>query len=103
MKPTIIILLAVLSSCTTAWHYNKIERKDPNFWSQFSDTIQVPFVTYDTIFHDGDTIAIIQRIEYRDTIIQTRTKNPKSRFDYKSEALQLRHDLKMEKEQTKQL
>jgi hypothetical protein len=103
MKPTIIILLAILTSCSTVWHYNKIERKDPNFWSRFNDTIQMPFVTYDTIYQDGDTIAIIQRIEYRDTIIQTRMINPKSRFDYKSEALQLRHALKMEKEQTKQL
>jgi hypothetical protein len=103
MKTTLIILIAILTSCSTAWHYNKIERKDPNFWSQFNDTIQMPFVTYDTIYHDGDTIAIIQRIEYRDTVIQTRMINPKSRFDYKSEALQLRHALKMEKEQTKQL
>jgi hypothetical protein len=103
MKPTLIILLAILTSCSTAWHYNKIERKDPNFWSQFNDTIQMPFVTYDTIYHNGDTITIIERIEYRDTIIQTRTINPKSRFDYKSEALQLRHELKLEKEQTKQL
>jgi len=103
MKTTLIILFAILASCSTAWHYQKIERKDPNFWSQFNDTIQMPFVTYDTIFHEGDTIAIIQRIEYRDTIIQTRTINPKSRFDYKSEALQLRHTLKMEREQTKQL
>jgi hypothetical protein len=63
----------------------------------------MPFVTYDTIYHEGDTIAIIQRIEYRDTIIQTRTINPKSRYDYKSEALQLRHELKLEKERTKQL
>jgi hypothetical protein len=103
MKPTLIILLAILASCSTAWHYQKIERKDPNFWTQFNDTIQMPFVTYDTIYHEGDTIAIIERIEYRDTIIQTRTINPKSRFDYKSEALQLRHALKMEKQQTKQL
>jgi len=103
MKTTLIILLAILASCTTAWHYEKIESKDPNFWSQFNDTIQMPFVTYDTIYHNGDTIAIIHRIEYRDTIIQTRTINPKSRFDYKSEALQLRHELKLEKEQTKQL
>ena len=103
MKPTLIILLAILTSCSTAWHYNKIERKDPNFWSQFNDTIQIPFKMYDTIYQDGDTIAIIERIEFRDTIIQTRTINPKSRFDYKSEALQLRHELKLEKEQTKQL
>jgi len=103
MKTTLIILLAILASCTTAWHYGKIERKDPNFWSQFNDTIQIPFKTYDTIYHDGDTIAIIERIEYRDTIIQTRTINPKSRYDYKSEALQLRHELKLEKERTKQL
>jgi hypothetical protein len=103
MKPTLIILLAILASCTTAWHYGKIEKKDPNFWSQFNDTIQMPFVTYDTIFHEGDTIAIIQRIDYRDTIIQTRTINPKSRYNYKSEALQLRHELKLEKERTKQL
>jgi hypothetical protein len=104
MKQLLILTgIIILSSCSTAWHYNKIERKDPNFWSQFNDTIQMPFVTYDTIYHDGDTIAIIQRIEYRDTIIQTRMINPKSRFDYKSEALQLRHDLKIEREQTKQL
>jgi hypothetical protein len=103
MKTTLIILLVILASCSTAWHYGKIERKDPNFWSQFNDTIQMPFVTYDTIFHNGDTIAIIQRIEYRDTIIQTRTINPKSRYDYKAQRDQLRHALKMEKEQTKQL
>jgi hypothetical protein len=103
MKTTLIILLAILASCSTAWHYNKIERKDPNFWSQFNDTIQIPFKTYDTIYQDGDTIAIIERIEYRDTIIQTRTINPKSRFDYKAQRDQLRHELKLEKERTKQL
>jgi hypothetical protein len=104
MKQLLILTgVIILSSCSTAWHYNKIERKDRNFWSQFNDTIQMPFVTYDTIYHEGDTIAIIQRIEYRDTIIQTRTIKPKSRYDYKSEALQLRHELKLEKERTKQL
>jgi hypothetical protein len=103
MKTTLLILLAILASCSTSWHYNKIERKDPNFWSQFSDTIQIPFKTYDTIYQDGDTIAIIERIEYRDTIIQTRTINPKSRFDYKAQRDQLRHELKLEKERTKQL
>jgi hypothetical protein len=103
MKTTLIILIAILASCSTAWHYQKIEKKDPNFWSQFNDTIQIPFKTYDTIYHDGDTIAIIERIEYRDTIIQTRTINPKSRFDYKAQRDQLRHELKLEKERTKQL
>jgi hypothetical protein len=103
MKTTLLILLAILASCSTAWHYQKIESKDPNFWSQFNDTIQIPFKTYDTIYHDGDTIAIIERIEYRDTIIQTRTINPKSRFDYKAQRDQLRHELKLEKERTKQL
>ena len=103
MKTTLLILLAILASCSTAWHYGKIERKDPNFWTQFNDTIQIPFKTYDTIYHDGDTIAIIERIEYRDTIIQTRTINPKSRFDYKAQRDQLRHELKLEKERTKQL
>jgi hypothetical protein len=103
MKTTLIILIAILASCSTAWHYGKINKKDPNFWSQFNDTIQIPFKTYDTIYHDGDTIAIIERIEYRDTIIQTRTINPKSRFDYKAQRDQLRHELKMEKERTKQL
>jgi hypothetical protein len=103
MKTTLIILLAILASCTTAWHYGKIERKDPNFWSQFNDTIQIPFKTYDTIYQDGDTIAIIERIEYRDTIIRTRTINPKSRYDYKAQREQLRHELKLEKERTKQL
>jgi hypothetical protein len=103
MKTTLIILLAILASCSTSWHYQKIERKDPNFWSQFNDTIQIPFKTYDTIYQDGDTIAIIERIEFRDTIIQTRTINPKSRFDYKAQRDQLRHELKLEKERTKQL
>jgi hypothetical protein len=103
MKAPLIILIAILASCSTAWHYNKIERKDPNFWSQFNDTIQIPFKMYDTIYQDGDTITIIERIEYRDTIIQTRTINPKSRFDYKAQRDQLRHELKLEKEQTKQL
>jgi hypothetical protein len=103
MKTPLIILLAILASCSTAWHYGKINKKDPNFWSQFNDTIQIPFKTYDTIFHEGDTIAIIERIEYRDTIIRTRTINPKSRFDYKAQRDQLRHELKMEKERTKQL
>jgi hypothetical protein len=103
MKTPLIILLAIFASCSTAWHYGKIERKDPNFWTQFNDTIQIPFKTYDTIYHDGDTIAIIERIEYRDTIIQTRTINPKSRFDYKAQRDQLRHELKLEKERTKQL
>jgi hypothetical protein len=103
MKTTLLILLAILASCSTAWHYGKIERKDPNFWTQFNDTIQIPFKTYDTIYQDGDTIAIIERIEYRDTIIQTRTINPKSRFDYKAQRDQLRHELKLEKERTKQL
>jgi hypothetical protein len=103
MKTPLIILIAILASCSTAWHYQKIERKDPNFWTQFNDTIQIPFKTYDTIYHDGDTIAIIERIEYRDTIIRTRTINPKSRFDYKAQRDQLRHELKLEKERTKQL
>ena len=103
MKAPLLILIAILTSCSTAWHYGKIERKDPNFWTQFNDTIQIPFKTYDTIYQDGDTIAIIERIEYRDTIIQTRTINPKSRYDYKAQRDQLRHELKMEKERTKQL
>jgi hypothetical protein len=103
MKTPLLILLAILASCSTAWHYGKIEKKDPNFWTQFNDTIQIPFKTYDTIYHDGDTIAIIERIEFRDTIIQTRTINPKSRFDYKAQRDQLRHELKLEKERTKQL
>jgi hypothetical protein len=103
MKTTLLILIAILASCSTAWHYNRIEKKDPNFWSQFNDTIQIPFKTYDTIYQDSDTIAIIERIEFRDTIIQTRTINPKSRFDYKAQRDQLRHELKLEKERTKQL
>lgn len=103
MKPTLLILLAILASCSTSWHYGKINKKDPNFWSQFNDTIQIPFKTYDTIYHDGDTIAIIERIEFRDTIIQTRTIKPKSRFDYKAQRDQLRHELKLEKQRTKQL
>ena len=104
MKALVILITACLiASCSTAWHYGKIERKDPNFWSQFNDTIQIAFKTYDTIYHEGDTIAIIERIEYRDTIIRTRTINPKSRFDYKAQRDQLRHELKLEKERTKQL
>ena len=103
MKTPLIILLAIFASCSTAWHYRKINKKDPNFWTQFNDTIQIPFKTYDTIYQDGDTIAIIERIEYRDTIIQTRTINPKSRYDYKAQRDQLRHELKLEKERTKQL
>jgi hypothetical protein len=103
MKTPLLILIAILASCSSAWHYNRIERKDPNFWTQFNDTIQIPFKMYDTIYQDGDTITIIERIEYRDTIIQTRTINPKSRFDYKAQRDQLRHELKLEKEQTKQL
>jgi hypothetical protein len=104
MKALVILTtICLLASCSTAWHYGKIESKDPNFWSQFNDTIQIPFKTYDTIYHEGDTIAIIERIEYRDTIIRTRTINPKSRFDYKAQRDQLRHELKLEKERTKQL
>jgi hypothetical protein len=103
MKQLLILTgVIILSSCSTAWHYNKIERKDPNFWTQFSDTIKMPFVTYDTIFHNGDTIAIIQRIEYRDTVVQVRTIAPRTRHDRKAEANQLRYELKMEREQTKQ-
>ena len=92
-----LILILSLSSCTTAFHHRQIMKKDPNFYQTVSDTIRVPVTTYDTIFMDGDTIAIVERVTLRDTIIQIRTINPKSRYDFKSEKERLRHEFKVTK------
>jgi hypothetical protein len=102
MKTPLLILIAILTSCSTAWHYDKIERKDPNFWSQFNDTIEREKVVWDTVVIDGQ-VQIVPRVETVYEVIYVDRINPKSRFDYKSEALQLRHELKLEKERTKQL
>ena len=102
MKTTLIILIAILASCSTAWHYGKIERKDPNFWSQFSDTIEREKVVWDTILVDGE-VQIVPRVETVYEVIYVDRINPKSRYDYKLQRDQLRYLLNMEKERTKQL
>jgi hypothetical protein len=102
MKPIIIILFAVLTSCSTAWHYQKIERKDPNFWSQFNDTIEREKVVWDTLVVDGE-VRIVPRVETVYEVIYVDRINPKSKFDYKLQRDQLRHLLNMEKQRTKQL
>jgi F0F1-type ATP synthase assembly protein I len=58
---------------------------------------------------DGDTIAIVERVTFRDTIIQVRTINPKSRHDVRIEKRKLKHvekiaktDVKVAREKTKQ-
>ena len=88
-----LIIIFVLSSCSTAWHYKRIEAKDPNFWQQFTDTIQVPIYYNDTIWGDnGDTLAIIERVVYRDVIVPVQVAKPTSR-----------QEVKLEKEKTKQI
>jgi len=103
MKTTLLILLAILASCSTAWHYGKIESKDPNFWTQFNDTIQTPYIVWDTVRDVNDSLIYVPVIEYKDSIIEVDRINPKTRFDYKAQRDQLRHELKLEKERTKQL
>jgi hypothetical protein len=105
-----LILILSLSSCTTAFHHRQILKKDPNFYQTVNDTIRVPVTTYDTIFMDGDTIAIVERVTFRDTIIQVRTINPKSRHDVTIEKRKLKHvekiaktDVKLAQETTKQV
>jgi hypothetical protein len=104
-----LILILSLSSCTTAFHHRQILKKDPNFYQTVNDTIRVPVTTYDTIFMDGDTIAIVERVTFRDTIIEVRTINPKSRHDVRIEKRKLKHvekiaktDVKLAQETTKQ-
>jgi hypothetical protein len=98
----LLVMSFSLFSCSTAWHYNKIERKDPNFWSQFSDTIEREKIVWDTVIIDGQ-VQIVPRVETVYEIIEVDRINPKSKFDYKLQRDQLRHLLNMEKERTKQL
>jgi len=109
MKKALIFLLLLTSCRTPEQLINKAQRKDPSIMGMFNDTLRIPYVTYDTIFHNGDTIAIIQRVAYRDTVIQVRQIHAKGKYDYKRERDLLKfqkdslsHALKMEKQRTKQ-
>ena len=99
----LLFLSLVLYSCSSQWHINKAIKKDGSILNQYNDTIQLNRIVYDTIFGaDGDTIAIIQRVEYYDTIIQTKYVKGKTRFDFKFQRDSLLHVLKMERQFTKQ-
>jgi len=99
----ILFLSLVLYSCSSQWHINRAIKKDGSILNQYNDTIQLNRIVYDTIFGaDGDTIAIIQRVEYYDTIIQTKYVKGKTRFEFKFQRDSLLHVLKMERQFTKQ-
>ncbi len=105
MKTKLFLLASVaLIGCRTPQQLiDRAIKKDHSILATFNDTIQLERIVFDTIFgEDGDTIAIIQRVERYDTVLQVRYIHGKSRFDYKAERDSLAHALKMEKQKTKQ-
>lgn len=78
----LIILLAILTSCSPDYHIRKAIFKQPNILDKFNDTISLTDVRLDTIYY-ADTFAIVQTIIRRDTIIETRYLKPQTRYEIK--------------------
>lgn len=92
-----ILLLLMVASCSPAYHVNRALKKQPDIFSQESDTIRLELTRIDTIY-TGRGYGIVTT-KY-DTIIVTNTKvvEAKSKFDYKAERNQLRYDLSVIKQ-----
>ena len=94
--------LFILSSCSTAWHYKRIQVKDPNFWNQFTDTVKVEVRYNDTIWGDnGDTLAVIERVIYKDVLVPVQIGKPTSRKDVQIEKQKTKQIKAIEKNETK--
>ena len=76
----LIILLALLTSCSSDWHLRRAKFKQPNILQQYNDTIRLKNVRTDTIYY-ADTFAIVHTLTEYDTIIQTRYLKPETRYE----------------------
>jgi hypothetical protein len=74
-----IILLVILTSCSSDWHLRRAQFKQPNILKQYNDTITLKNVRTDTI-HYADTFAVVHTLTERDTILQIRYLKPETRY-----------------------
>ena len=98
----IIILLALLTSCSSDWHLRRAKFKQPNILQQYNDTIRMRNIRIDTIYY-ADTFAVIHTLTEYDTIIQTRYLKPETRYQIRYRRREvndsLKHVLKLYKTQ----
>jgi len=113
----LIILLAILTSCSSDWHLRRATFKQPNILKQYNDTITLKNVRTDTIYY-ADTFAVVHTFREYDTIIQTRYLKPETRYQtrwkYKTikdtvrikertERIETRQDNRTERTESRQL
>ena len=75
----LIIIIALLTSCSPDWHLRRAKFKQPNILQKYNDTITLKNVRTDTIYY-ADTFAIVHTLTEYDTIIQTRYLKPETRY-----------------------
>lgn len=78
------ILILLLSSCSSAWHFNRAVKKDPNIIKSERDTISILIPQYDTIWH-VDTFEIQTTYTRIDTVLDVRVIEPKTRYQIRTE------------------
>ena len=76
----LIILLAILTSCSPDWHIRRAKFKQPNILQRYNDTITLRNVRTDTIYY-ADTFAVVHTLTEYDTIIQKRYLKPETRYE----------------------
>ena len=76
----LIILIVLLTSCSSDWHIRRAKFKQPNILQQYNDTITLRNVRIDTVYY-ADTFAVVHTLTEYDTIIQTRYLKPETRYE----------------------
>ena len=98
----LIIIIALLTSCSSDWHLRRAKFKQPNILQQYNDTIRMRNIRIDTIYY-ADTFSVIHTLTEYDTIIQTRYLKPETRYQIRYRRREandsLKHVLKLYKTQ----
>ena len=95
----LIIIIAILTSCSPDWHLRRAKFKQPNILQRFNDTIRLSNFRYDTIYYN-DTFEVVKTIYERDTIIETKYLAPKPRYKTRWKYKTIRDTVRI-KERTK--
>jgi hypothetical protein len=94
----LIILIAILTSCSSDWHLRRATFKQPNILQQYNDTITLKNVRTDTIYY-ADTFAVVHTLTEYDTIIEIRYLKPGTRYETRWKYKTIRDTVKI-KERT---